>query len=129
MSIARTTAPMPRASRALAAALLAVASACGGGEDYPEPVTEIDVVDARSEAARAGDVDRYVVGPAATPQTTGRIIYDPPPSLAEVAATDSLVRRGNAGPTDSRTPQRSAQGQSGAARDTTGSTPSRPERR
>jgi hypothetical protein len=129
MSIAGTSAPMPIASRALAAALLAVASACGGGQDYPEPVTEIDVVDSRRETVRAGDVDPYVVGPAATPRVRGRIIYEPPVSLAEVAAADTLVRRANTGTTDPQTPQRAATGQSGAARDTTGSTPSRPERR
>lgn len=129
MSTTRTTAPMPIATFALAAALLAGASACGGGGDYPEPVTEIDVVESRGETARASEADPYVVGPAATPSVQGRIIYDPPPSLAEVASADTLVRRANTGTTDPETPQRAGSGQSGASRDTTGSTPSRPERR
>ena len=129
MTTTRTTDRMPIAARTLVAALLAVASACGGGGDYPEPVTEIDVVESRRETARETDVDPYVVGPAVTPRVQGRIIYDPPPSLAEVAAADTLVRRASTGTTDPQTPQRGAAGQSGAARDTTASAPSRPERR
>ena len=124
----RTTAAAPSATAVLAAMLLAFSSACGDRPDYPEPVTEIDVVEARGVEAGAGEVDPYVVTPAATPRTRGRIIYDPPPSLAEVAAADTLVRRMNTGTTGPETP-RGASAQGGAARDTAGSTPSRPERR
>lgn len=124
----RTTVRMPIAA---AAALLAVASACREDRDYPEPVTEIDVVEARRETAREGGVDPYVVGPAMTPKVEGRIIYEPPPSLAEVSGADTLVRRANTGTTDSpsASPPSDASGRGGASRDTAGSTPSRPERR
>jgi hypothetical protein len=107
------------------AAVLALA-ACGvedvieGGAH--EPVAKIDVVDARTETMEQAHVDSDVVGPLMTPQTPGRIIYDEPVSLAEVAAADTLVRRANTGTTSAASPERSA-------RDSAGSTPSRPQRR
>jgi hypothetical protein len=144
MSTSRTS---PRALGALAAALLVLATACGDDQDYPEPVTEIDVVDERGETARAGDVDPYVVAPAATPNAPGRIIYEPPTSLAAVAAADTIVRRQNTGTTAPESPEQAARdsaaaraasaqassgratGQGAAPRDTSRRPPSRPERR
>ena len=126
----RTTVRMPIAAAALAAVLLVVASACREDRNFPEPVTEIDVVESRRETAREGGVDPYVVGPAMTPKVEGRIIYEPPTSLAEVSEADTLVRRANTATTDSPSASpRGASGQGGASRDTAGSTPSRPERR
>ena len=91
----------------LATALLALASACGD-DHYPEAVTEIDVEQARAATSRASDRDPYVVAPAVTPRAPGRIIYEPPASLAQAPPADTAAS---------------------AAADTSGRAPARPERR
>ena len=110
---------------AAAAALLATAIACGGGDNVPEPVTEIDVVDARREMSKERNRDPFVVDQLVSPAVPGRVIYDPPPSLANVPAADTLVRRENTGLTSPEGTARTAApggapaaGASGAARDT-----------
>lgn len=93
---------------------LVLAAGCHGSDVIEggahEPVTKIDVVDERTEMSRSRNVDPFVVGPLMTPKTEGRIIYDPPTSLARVAASDSLVRRENTALTG-------PEGRGGAARD------------
>lgn len=125
-----------------AVALLAFMAGCGtpdvieGGAH--EPVTKIDVVDVRREPVQIQSADPFVVGPMKTPDVPGRIIYEPPASLANVADADTLVRRANTATTDPEprsgaardsaaarsgsAPARGGQpsGQSGAARDTSG---------
>ena len=99
------------------AAALALATGCGvkdvieGGAH--DPVTRIDVVDARTETSREREIDPFVVAPMMTPNVPGRIIYEPPTSLAEAAAADTLVRRENTGITSPEAPR-------GASPDTSG---------
>ncbi|HEX6057499.1 MAG TPA: hypothetical protein VFZ11_00685 [Gemmatimonadaceae bacterium] len=93
---------------AAAAALLATAIACGGGDNIPEPVTEIDVVDARREMSEERSRDPFVVDQLVSPAVPGRVIYDPPPSLANVPAADTLVRRENTGLTSPQGTARAA---------------------
>ncbi len=98
-------------------AALAFATGCGvddvieGGAH--DPVTQIDVLDARTETSREREIDPFVVAPLMTPQVPGRIIYEPPTSLAEAAAADTLVRRESTGITSPQAPR-------GASRDTSG---------
>ena len=97
----------------LPAALLLVA-ACHGEDAVieggaHEPVAQIEVDDARSEVRRARNLDPSVVYPLMTPQVPGRILYDPPPSLARVAAADTIVRRANTMTSAPETPGRVAQ--------------------
>jgi hypothetical protein len=100
---------------ALAAASLLCLAACGDDRHLPEPVTEIDVTDARSDEMRARNLDPSLIAPLATPPGPGRIIYDPPTSLANVAAADTLVRRANTSTTSPESPERIAR-DSAAAR-------------
>jgi hypothetical protein len=140
-----------RGGVALAATAVLALAACGVGDVIEggahEPVAKIDVADARRETMEGLNIDPDIVGPLMSPQTPGRLIYDEPVSLAEVAAADTLVRRENTGTASAESPERiardsaaarassaearrrAAPGQSGAPRDSGGSAPPRPERR
>jgi hypothetical protein len=139
-----------RRAMPVAAVLLLALAACRGDGIIEggahEPVARIDVVDARNETMEQRHLDSSVVGPMLAPQVPGRIIYDEPVSLAEVAAADTLVRRENTGTTAPESPERiardsaaarassaearrGASGQGSTARDTTRTSPPRPERR